>query len=419
MRQYGGVPSSSPELPPGLQQRLRGTAAFFLFAAGAALGAATAYLLVLLIAASRARPGAVACAERQEPHRFLVLVPAHNEECVLQATLQSLAQLEYPKTVISIVVIADNCTDDTEKVARAAGARVIVRTEPSRRGKGQALAWALRRLEAEATDFDAVLFVDADCEPSPNLLDAFDACLNGGARAAQAAYLVGNPGESWPSALRWAAFALMNLVGPLGKSVLGLSCGIFGTGFVLKREVLERVPWEAYSLAEDQEYHLRLVAAGERVAFVPEATVLSPMPTSLAASREQNLRWEAGRWHLLRTWTPALLGEGVRRQDMERLHAGLEPLVPPQSLLLVANGAIFAAAVLLHARVARGLAFANIVGQAVYVLGGLRIARAPRPVYEAIGRAPLLVLWKLGLQLRILRGRGPSRWIGTRLPSDE
>ncbi len=397
--------------------RMRRVAASLSLTAGAVLGAATGYLLVLLVAASRTRRVAVCGDNTGSPHRFLVLVPAHDEESVLPRTLRALAQLDYPPTRTCVLVIADNCTDATADVAREAGARVLVRREPARRGKGQALAWALRRLGQELADTDAVVFLDADCEPSPNLLAAFDAHLHGGARAVQAAYLVANPEESWPSALRWGAFALVNLVRPLGQNTLGLSSGILGSGFVLKRELLERVPWEAFSLAEDAEYHLRLVAVGERVVFTRDAAVLSRMPTSLAASREQNLRWEAGRWHLLRTWSPQLIKEGLRRRDIARLHAGLEPLVPPQSLLLVANGAVLVAAVMLYARTARAIALANIAGQTVYILGGLRIARAPRSVYRAMAVAPLHVAWKLALQLGILRGRGPSGWISTRARS--
>jgi len=393
---------------------MRRLAARLLLSAGAMLGAATGYLVGLLVAAWRARPVILDGAQTQEPHRFLVLVPAHDEEHILPRTLRAVAELDYPQTRSSVFVIADNCTDATADVARAAGARVLVRCEPARRGKGQALAWALRVLAEELADADAVVFLDADCEPSPNLLKAFDARLHGGARAAQAAYLVANPEESWTSALRWGAFALMNLVRPLGKSALGLSSGILGTGFVLRRELLEQVPWEAFSLAEDAEYHLRLSAAGERVVFIAEAQVLSGMPTSLAASREQNLRWEAGRWHLLRTWAPTLISEGLRRRDVARLHDGLEPLVPPQSLLMLANVVVLGAAVVLRVPSARAVALANIAGQAVFVIGGLQVAKAPPSVYRAMARAPLHVAWKLGLQLRILRGRGPTGWIGTR-----
>ena len=118
----------------------------------------------------------------------------------------------------------------------------------------------------------------------------------------------------------------MDTVRPLGKERLGLSCGLFGTGMAFTRELLRRAPWSATGLAEDGEYHLRLVAAGERVEFIPHAWVRSAMPTSLRASRVQQARWERGRLGLIRRWTPSLVASGVARRDPVRVHAGLEHL---------------------------------------------------------------------------------------------
>jgi hypothetical protein len=382
--------------------------------AGAALATATSYLLTLVAAARTVRAPAPQTALRRDPCRYLIVVPAHDEERVIGTTLSSLAALDHPQSSMTVVVIADNCSDGTARVAERLGARALVRRDAARRGKGHALAWGLGQLGDEIRRSDAVVFVDADCECSSNLLQAFDVRLHAGITVAQAGYWVANPADSWPAALRWAAFALVNVVRPRGAEALGLSCGILGTGFMVGRDVLERVRWEAFSLAEDQEYHLRLIDAGERVHFVHEAAVTSPMPTSLAASREQNLRWEAGRWTLARRWTPSLIREGMRRRDRVRLHAALEQLVPPQSVLLSAHVVVMIGAVLLRARAARAMAALSLLGQATFVLGGLRVARAPAHVYAALLHAPVLVLWKVWLLLQIALRRGPRSWVATR-----
>jgi hypothetical protein len=279
-------------------------------------------------------------------------------------------------------------------------------------GKGAALAWAFERLLRTRPGAEAVVIVDADCTVAPNLLAAIDGRLRAGARAVQVAYRVGNPEASPIAALRHASFTLVNEVRPLGKATLGLSAGLLGTGMAFTRDLVARHGWTARSLVEDQEQHLALVAAGERVIFAPETAVTSAMPTSLGRSRSQQLRWDAGRAALIRTWTGRLLAAGARRRDTAQVHAALEPLVPPQSLLLALN----AAGCLLTARSGprlRRLAVANLGAQAGFVVGGLAITRAPAPVWRALALAPALAVWKLGLLTRLWLGRGPTSWVRT------
>jgi hypothetical protein len=339
-----------------------------------------------------------------------VIVPAHDEEASVGQTLASLDRVDYPRTHFESIVIADNCSDRTTELAAGAGATVWARQGDG--GKGAALAWAFARLAGERPDVEAVVVVDADCTIAPNLLLAMEARLRAGASAVQARYEVANPSASSAAGLRYASFALINLVRPLGKATLGLSAGLLGTGMGFSRELLASLPWTARSLVEDQEYHLSLVAAGERVEFVPETWVRSAMPTSLRRSKSQQLRWEAGRGRLARSWTPRLLAAGLRGRDPIRLHAALEPLVPPQSLLLAANVA-GAAMALRGSRGTRRAGLANLAGQAGFVAGGLALARAPAAVWRSLAFAPVLALWKLTLLGRLWFAGGPTGWVRT------
>lgn len=374
--------------------------------------AATAYLLTLLAAAATTRRTGSHKAGGKSL-RFVIIMPAHNEESVIAESLAALQRLDYPPEGFEVVVVADNCEDQTATLASAAGAVVYERNDPARPGKGEALVWALERLEADGRRPDAIAFVDADCVVSANFLDAVDARLASGARAVQVAYEAANPGASWTAALRYAGFGLINVVRPLGKSKLGLSCGLFGSGMAFSRPLLEEHPWRATSLTEDVEYHLRLVLAGECVAFAPEASVVSPMPTSQAESHEQRMRWEAGKWHLVRTWTPPLVREGLRRRRVDPLHAALELLVPGQSLLLAAVSGSGIAAAALGSRRALKLAAGNFAAQAAYIVLGLRKIGAPASVYRALAWAPVAMANTLGVQGRILAGRGPRSWVRT------
>jgi 1,2-diacylglycerol 3-beta-glucosyltransferase len=365
------------------------------------------YLLAILGAAAAGRRPRTPRDEAGERLRFTVLVPAHNEEAMIAATLASLRSIDYPPERWSVVVIADNCSDATAEVAARAGATVLERHDPANRGKGHALNWALDRLDVAA---DAIAIVDADCDAQPNLLEELDLRLRDGAGAAQADYTVANPAASTSSALRFAAFALTNTVRPLGKDWLGLSSGLLGTGMAFRRSLLARHRFAADSLVEDADLHLRLVAAGERVAFVPETAVRSPMPTSRAVSRAQQTRWEGGRVDLLRTWSASLLGDAARHRDPVRLHAWLELLVPPQSLLALLHVVLGALAVVTRSRAMRWLAVLDGGLQATFVLGGLRLVRAPAPVYRALAAAPVLVVEKLRVVSRLAARGAPRQW---------
>jgi hypothetical protein len=347
-----------------------------------------------------------------------VLVPAHNEESGIAATLGSLAACDYPAGARRTIVIADNCTDDTAARCAGGGVEVWERSDESQRGKGFALIWALRRLFEEEGEVDAVVMVDADCTVSPNLLTAIDRRLRSGASAVQVDYVAGNPEDSHVSALRFGAFALADTVRFLGKQRLGLSCGLVGTGMGFRRELLERIPWTATGLVEDGEYHLHLVLAGERAEFVAEASVSQAVPTSMRASSEQQARWERGRLQLIRNWSPRLLGAGLAGRDVVRVQAGLECLLPPQSLVAAGNVGSLLAGLLLRQRRLTALAAVSLCAQATFILAGLRLVRAPASVYRALLLAPLLVAAKLGLYGRFLLGRGPTAWTRTERESE-
>jgi cellulose synthase/poly-beta-1,6-N-acetylglucosamine synthase-like glycosyltransferase len=380
-----------------------------------ALALSSGYLLLLLLAAhDSARRPANAPAGCPEAHlRFVVLIPAHDEQDGIQATLASLASCRYPVDRRRMIVIADNCTDATADCARRVGVEVWERDDRARVGKGFALEWALQRLQAGDDDFDVVVILDADCLASPNMLRAMEVRMCYGASAVQVSYVVGNPDASHASALRFAAFALMNTVRPMGKQRLGLSCGLFGTGMAFTRELLRREPWNAAGLAEDGEYHIRLVEAGERAEFISDAWVSSAMPTSLDRSASQQARWEDGKLQLIRRYSPRLVALGLARRDMVRLHAGLEYLVPPQSLIAAGSLGSAFAGLLLGSRRLMTLSAVTLSAQLAFVLMGLRLLGAPVRVYRALLIAPVLIVRKLALYVELLRGRGPTSWVRT------
>ena len=374
-------------------------------AAGATL--TSTHMLALLAAAVRVR--SEAGAEFGEGLRFAVLVPAHNEETQVGATVHSIASSRYPSADRRIIVVADNCSDATAAVAHAAGAEVWERSDPARSGKGFALDWAFSRLKDD-DGIDAVCVVDADCEISSNLLSALAARLDAGAEAVQAAYVIANPDASDAAALRWAAFALFNGIRPLGRNRLGLSCGLLGTGMAFSRRLLRRSPWCAFSFAEDREQHMRWVLDGVRVQFAPEAQVRSPAPTTAFAGSSQMTRWDSGRAHLAAHLSPKLVARWWQTGDLTALDAALEPMLPPQSMLLGINLAAVLASRLACRRSLVRLAVGSLLAQGVYVAGGLAVIGAPATVWRALRAVPRFLLRRLLSLSRLLGGRGPAAW---------
>ncbi len=378
----------------------------------------TAHLLLLLGAAVRGRRAVPSAGDEL---RLAVVIPAHDEEEQIAAAVRSVRTVDYPVAGRRIIVVADNCGDRTAQVAAAAGAEVWERTDAVHRGKGHALAWAFARLLADAdaaseavadrTDVpDAICVVDADCEVSSNLLRVFAARLRAGADAVQASYLISDPSVSPSAALRWAGFALFNVVRPLGREQLGLSSGLLGTGMAISSRLLSTSPWRSFSFAEDREQHMRWVLSGARVAFAPEATVRSPAAGDGSGRRVQEARWESGRLHLAAHLSPALLRRAIRRREPRALDAALEPLLPPQSLLLATNVMAVGATTATGTRFVRRAAVVGLVGQILYVLGSLAAVRAPRTVWRALLSVPVFVLSRLGVLGSALGAGRPSEW---------
>ncbi|HEX9243399.1 MAG TPA: glycosyltransferase [Anaeromyxobacter sp.] len=348
--------------------------------------------------------------------RFDVVVPAHDEEAGIAATVRSMLAVDYPPELRRVLVVADNCSDATAERALRAGARVLVRDDPDRRGKGHALAFAFERVLADGFA-DAVVVVDADATVSRNVLRAFSARLLAGARAAQSENLVGNPYATWRTGIVAIAFALIHTVRSLARERLGLSSGLSGTGMCFSAALLREVPHRAASIVEDLEYGIEIGLAGHRVHFVPEAWVRSDMSTTEAGSRSQRARWEDGRRQMARRHVLPLLRRGIAARDPVLLDLAADLLVPPLSTLGAVALAGFAAAA--AASWARGTALvaawawaASVLAVVAYVTRGWQVSGTGWRGLAALGHAPVFLVWRLGVAWT-RRLRAPDTWVRT------
>ena len=344
--------------------------------------------------------------------RFAIVVPAHNEQEGIASTVENLLGVEYPKELFSVVVVADNCSDETAARAERSGARVFVRHDEKLRGKGYALAHAFEKL---ADEVDAIVVVDADTVVSPNLLSAFAARIESGAVAVQADYAVRNPNAAWRTRLMAVAFGAFHVLRSLARERLELSAGLRGNGMCFATRLLEEVPHDAYSIVEDVEYGIKVGEAGHRVHYAAEAHVYGEMVSSATASSSQRRRWEGGRSALAGSRGLPLIGEAIARRSLVLLDLAFDILVPPLSTLVIWNVAGLTYAVVVRyvfgQPVSSAIWIANLGAIGVYVLRGWSLSGTGVRGLVDLGAAPFYVVWKMWLRVR--EADKPSTWVRT------
>lgn len=341
--------------------------------------------------------------------KLAVIVPAHDEAGGIERCVVSLLTSAPPPSGARVIVVADNCSDDTAARARAAGAEVLVRTDTVRRGKGFALEYGFEHALRDPS-VDACLVVDADTTVQPDFLVAMAAAFAGGADGVQCRYLVSNADEH---RMRNVALLAFNVARPRARERFGLSVGILGNGFGLHRRVLEALPYTARSVVEDLEYHVMMVRAGFAVRFVEQTAVSAAVPTTEAAETTQRARWEGGRLRMLRELAPSLCADVLRGHGRS-----VEPLGELLLLPLASHVGILALVLVvpfpptqLYAAGALGLVGAH-------VLSSLLTSGATRSDWVALGTAPLYVARKLALMPAILRAsKTDQEWVRTARPS--
>ena len=352
--------------------------------------------------------------------RFAVVVPAHDEALVIETTLKSLRGLDYPREQFDVVVVADNCNDETAALALESGAVVYERTEPQLRGKGYALRWCFDRLLNHRPGYDAFIVIDADSVVSKNFLAVMNHYLESGARVIQCADFADAGSQSWIAEVIGLSFLLYNFVRPLGRSVIGCSAGLRGNGMCFASEVLTEVPWSSFSLNEDLEYGLELLLKGVSVRFAPEAQVFAKMPQNEGNARSQRVRWEAGRFPIMRRYGLKLVGAAFSSRSFKLFDAFVDLMTPSLvNMLAIASGMFALNLLMVFVGGQSAIAF-MILWMGVLALGvihvtvGIVAAKAKVSTLLSLLHVPRYFLWKLKLYIGLGRsGTDSGGWIRT------
>jgi cellulose synthase/poly-beta-1,6-N-acetylglucosamine synthase-like glycosyltransferase len=303
----------------------------------AAIPAATLFAQVMAATFTRrrARPE-----ESGAVPRVAVVIPAHNETAMLASMLATV--LPQLRAQDRVVVVADNCTDDTADVGRNAGAEVVIRNDTQRRGKGFALDFGVAHL-AQSGAPDVVIFIDADCAVSPGAISKLASLAHATMRPVQARYGLHAPACAGIGA-RVSAFAvrLKNHIRPLGALGIAAPCSLNGSGMAFPWPVLSGVQLATSNIVEDLNLGIDLILAGRSPLYCPDAIVNSPLPSSDAGQKAQRKRWEQGHLGTIARRFPELLLAAFMRRSWACLATALDLAVLPLSLLAMIEAICFA-----------------------------------------------------------------------------
>ncbi|MFC0213736.1 glycosyltransferase family 2 protein [Paenibacillus chartarius] len=261
---------------------------------------------------------------QHKPNRtFAILVAAHNEEKVIGALLDNLRQLNYPQDMYEIFVICDNCTDRTAAIAAERGVHAMVRTDPSRRGKGYAMEWMLERLWERERQYDAVVVLDADNLVDPRFLLEINNKLVEGHCVIQSYVDTKNPYDSWVSLSYAITYWFLNRMWQQSRYNWGLPSTLAGTGMVFEAKLLKEMGWNATSLTEDVEFTARCVQNDIYPTWAGRAIVYDEKPITLWSSIRQRVRWMRGHTECAKMYFKPLLLRALRTRKMFHLDIAL------------------------------------------------------------------------------------------------
>ena len=373
------------------------------------------FVEVLMALRPRARPALVA----GDRPRVAVLVPAHNEALMISRTLRTiLPQLARGDRLL---VVADNCTDETASLANADGAEVVTRSDLLRRGKGYALDFGMRHLETDPPEI--VLVVDADCRLSPGVVDRIARLSKWSGRPVQALYLM-QAAEGAAVKMRIAEFAwvIKNQVRPLGLLRLGLPCQLMGTGMAFPWASIRSANLATGHIVEDLKLGVELTRRGTPPLFCPDALVTSEFPSSSEGARSQRTRWEHGHLSVILGDAPRLFLSSLATMNTQALALALDLAVPPLSLLALLSIAVWSAAALFFIlqRAYFPLAAASATAALLLVAILLSWRAFARHIVSLAGLALAMLhaFVKIPLYLRFLVAR-QVKWVRSKREADE
>ena len=276
----------------------------------------------------------------KKDHRFMAIIPAHNEEAVIENLIESLKNQTYNKDLYDIYVIADNCTDNTARIARDAGAIVYERFDETKKTKGYALNWFLQQKIKENAPYDAFFIFDADNIVDKNFIKNMNKKLCQGEDVVQGYRDIKNPSDNWITAGYAIFYWQMHRFYHLARYNLGLSPLLNGTGFMVKFDVIKPQGWDTETLTEDIEFSLKRIIKGKKLGWATDAIVYDEQPTGFKQSWSQRSRWTVGHIQCIKKYTKDLAIAAKENKKMINID-GLLYIVGSIPMFIITIGLLF------------------------------------------------------------------------------
>ncbi|MBU2969554.1 glycosyltransferase family 2 protein [Pseudoalteromonas sp. C2R02] len=259
-----------------------------------------------------------------------ILIPAHNESLAIVDTLSNL--LMHTQDNDRVVVVADNCTDDTAELAKSFGVQVLQRNEPNLVGKGYALDFGIKHISKSPTKI--IILLDADCKIESNTIDQLSIAALKYDKPIQALYLMtSDPCHSINQKISLFAFFIKNQIRPLGLKLLGLPCHLMGSGMAFPWHLISKVHLANSDLVEDMKLGIDFTLNNNSPIFLPTTKVVSVLPNDLQARHSQRKRWELGHLNTIKTYIPHLISYVIKHKRIKDILFTIDLSIPPISLL--------------------------------------------------------------------------------------
>ena len=353
----------------------------------------------------------------KKDHRFMAIIPAHNEEAVIENLIESLKNQTYNKDLYDIYVIADNCTDNTARIARDAGAIVYERFDETKKTKGYALNWFLQQKIKENAPYDAFFIFDADNIVDKNFIKNMNIKLCQGEDVVQGYRDIKNPSDNWITAGYAIFYWQMHRFYHLARYNLGLSPLLNGTGFMVKFDVIKPQGWDTETLTEDIEFSLKRIIKGKKLGWATDAIVYDEQPTGFKQSWSQRSRWTVGHIQCIKKYTKDLAIAAKENKKMINIDGllyivGSIPMFIITLVLLLTNFVMYNSASITTAELIKNVLFYLVPTFILPILVGIFAmwldGRKIKPMAKGLLCYPLFLLTWIFINFKCLFIRNTS-----------